>query len=203
VFGSYETGSRRKGTDTTSRQDITRYFEQIERLADRKKDIVLEGTRVSGKLIQQLVTNGYDVRLIWIRSSASKILQRNRDNGNTQTASHFVAEVTKAEFAFWRYAEICRGMIFDSENNDETESWPAFNLDSEKIEKNSRSWYIAFMHYVAKTNVMNSSESFATCFINVVQYPNCVTVKQEQNGYKSMIWRDREVPKLINARWKK
>lgn len=203
LFGTYRSDDRRKGTDTTNRKDILVYFSQIEKLKEKKKDIVLEGTRVSGKLLQQLFVSGYDVQLIWIKASPNKILERNRNAGNTQTTHHFIAEVTKAQYAFWRYALLCNGVIYDTDSINEPEEWENFDINSPRIEVNERLWFSEFRNFCLKSDTVNSSEDFATCFVNVIQYPSCVKVYGTEKGYKSISSKSAAFPELISERWKK
>ncbi len=80
LIGRYDTGKRRRdGTDSIERKQIGNFANQIIELnsIDDKKDIVLEGMRcVSRPMMNKLVENGLDVKIIWISISPEKSKER-------------------------------------------------------------------------------------------------------------------------------
>lgn len=204
LFGKYGVEDRRKGTDTTNRKDITKYYEQIERLKEKNKDIVLEGTRLSTKLFMQLFLGGYECKLFWIYSSPEKILERNREKGNEQTTSHFVAEATKAKYMFWKYAQLFDGEIIDTNWINNSEDWERLEKGTECSIKRSDTIDFAryFADYIYPLKKMHEAEDFASCFLNVITNPSFVKVKSD-GSFESIVKKENAIPRIINEKWKK
>ncbi|MCD8018420.1 MAG: hypothetical protein LUF92_02195 [Clostridiales bacterium] len=133
MVGKWFDERRVKGLDRISRAQIPKITEQVKRLIPKGKDIVLEGDKVvSGKIFDELLDMGAECQLYWIRCSEKMTLKRNRKNGSTQKESSIKAVATKAKNMFWQYAPMMNGMIIDTE---EITDWESFSLKSAKLIK--------------------------------------------------------------------
>ena len=161
---------------------------------------------MSPKLCYKLLNAGYDVKLFWIFSSFEKIIQRNREKGNEQTASHFRNEVIKARNLFWKFDAFFDGVIVDTEDITEPCEWESLSILSSDImvRKCDDDYIRYFTDYVISlpAGKMHESEEFSECFLNVVSNPSFVYV-DEKKGFVSVLTKLHAVPMVISERWKK
>lgn len=116
LIGKYQNvdGRERSGTDTISRSQIGLMFEQVKRLLDKGKDIVLEGEKtVSRKLFNNLLGLSC-VKLILITSNYKKSIERHRHHSNIVKESTLKAICTKANNIFEEYKLLMDGEYIDT-----------------------------------------------------------------------------------------
>lgn len=118
LIGRYDTGDKRRdGTDSTERKQVGNYAEQILRLLPKGKDIVIEGMRcVSRPMMNKLLENNVEVKLIWIRVSPEVSYQRNLDWGTTTDEKMAVRHYTMCSNFVNDYTGKVDIMTIDSTN---------------------------------------------------------------------------------------
>lgn len=116
LIGKYKNvdGRERAGTDTISRSQIGLFFEQVKRLLDKGKDVVLEGDKaVSRKLFDKLLELS-SVKLILITSNYKKSIERNIQNSTIVKESTLKSICTKANNIFKEYKSLMDGEYIDT-----------------------------------------------------------------------------------------
>lgn len=117
LIGRYSISERTKGTDRVSRKDIPLFGEQIKRLLDKGKDIVLEGDKIcSHNLFDEIKSWGVPCKLYWVKCSPEKSYERNQVHGSVCKFSHLKAVYSKSRNIFNDYKNDFDGEIIDTEN---------------------------------------------------------------------------------------
>ena len=116
ILGKYSNidSRERSGTDTISRSQVSLIGEQVFRLFEKGKDIVLEGDKAtSRKLFDTLLSLG-EVKLILIHCDTHVSLQRNKEQNTIVKESTLKAILTKARNIFDEYKTIMNGVEIDT-----------------------------------------------------------------------------------------
>lgn len=116
LLGKYSNidGRERAGTDTISRSQIGLMGEQVERLLEKNKDIVLEGDKATSRKLFDKVLSLGEVSLILITCDIAISLKRNVANQTTVKESTLKAALTKARNIFEEYKTIMNGVEIDT-----------------------------------------------------------------------------------------
>ena len=140
VLGKYNTGKRRRGTDTIARQNIKFMYDQIEK-SIKIKDVVIEGTRcinrpLMNKLIELKKEIDFNIKLIYIYCDTEIIFKRNLDcieNDSNIPFKHFNTIRKMCDNFYNEYCDIFDGEIIVST---EIEDFNNFNINNAiKIKK--------------------------------------------------------------------
>lgn len=116
LLGKYKRTERRKGTDLVSRKDIPKFYEQILRLKDKGKDIVIEGDKItSDTLFGQLYEGKIDCKLYFVKCSAETSIRRCREHNDNFTESNLKALITKCKNRFNKWKTVFDGEIIDTD----------------------------------------------------------------------------------------
>lgn len=111
IIGSIKENSRRFGIDTINRRYINLIVEQVKRLLEKNKDIVLEGDRIVNRnIFNALLETKEKIKLYLINVSLETCLKRNQENNTILSQSHLKGVITKSKNIFEEYKN-----IFDSE----------------------------------------------------------------------------------------
>lgn len=116
LLGKYSPEGRRKGTDLVARQDIPKFYDQIVRLLDTGKDIVIEGDKItSDNLFNQLKEAGIKCKLYFVRCSAETSIKRCREHNDNFKESNLKALITKCINRFDKWKDDFDGEIIDTD----------------------------------------------------------------------------------------
>lgn len=115
LIGKYSNEGRRKGTDLVSRQDIPKFFEQIVRLLEKGKDVVIEGDKItSDTLFNQLYEAGIECKLYFVKCSAETSIKRCREHNDNFKESNLKAVITKCQNRYNKWKNKFDGDIIDT-----------------------------------------------------------------------------------------
>lgn len=116
IIGSIKENSRRFGTDTINRRYINLIVEQVKRLLEKNKDIVLEGDRIVNRnIFNDLIETKEKIKLYLIDVSLETCLKRNQEINTISSESHLKGLITKSKNIFEEYKDILDGEIISSE----------------------------------------------------------------------------------------
>lgn len=116
LIGNYLLDKRARGSDTIARQEVSRIPEQILRLVNRGKDIVLEGDKVCSKAVMKAVLSCKErCKLYYIRCSLHTSIERNAQFNSTVSVSVLKRVATKASNIYADFYSLCDGEIIDTD----------------------------------------------------------------------------------------
>lgn len=116
LLGKYNNieGRERAGSDTISRSQISLIVKQVKNLLNGKKDVVLEGDKVTSRKILEQLLQISDVTLILIYCDHETSLERNRALSSIAKPSTLKASLTKAKNIYVEYKDKMDGFSIDT-----------------------------------------------------------------------------------------
>lgn len=117
LIGKYELDRRSKGTDTINRKDIKLIKDQVTKLLNKNKDIILDGDKITSHPFFDYIKDlNTDVKLYYIKCSPETSYERNVANNSVCKFKHLKAVCTKANNIYNDYKDYFDSICIETDN---------------------------------------------------------------------------------------
>lgn len=116
AIGKYGIGRRCEGTDTLPYNAQGKIIEQIKKLSESGKDIVIEGDRATSKRVIESIDEIFQTKKMYLVTCSIKTsMERLKKAGSEITEAFVKATKTKSRRMFLEYGERFNGEIINTE----------------------------------------------------------------------------------------
>lgn len=118
-IGDYGIGRRCEGTDTIPYNFQNKIIEQIKKLADENKDVLIEGDRITNKVVMESLKGlNTEKKLYLVTCKLETSLKRLRKAESHITIPFVKTTKTKAKRLYMNYSRDFNGEIINTEDNE-------------------------------------------------------------------------------------